>query len=98
MTTAPWSSSCPATWSSPRRNVAPGARVALGGVERTVSVLLERPILSWLKASLSWRYQDNNSNTDFSASASPSIAFNALPRITGISSVMVISRRETWQV
>ena len=29
-----------------------------------VSVLLERPILSWLKASLSWRYQDNNSNTD----------------------------------
>jgi hypothetical protein len=29
-----------------------------------VSVLLERPILSWLKASLSWRYQDNDSNTD----------------------------------
>jgi tetratricopeptide (TPR) repeat protein len=29
-----------------------------------VSVLLERPILSWLKASLIWRFQDNDSNTD----------------------------------
>jgi tetratricopeptide (TPR) repeat protein len=29
-----------------------------------VSVLLERPIRSWLKASLVWRFQDNNSNAD----------------------------------
>jgi len=29
-----------------------------------VSVLLERPIRSWLKASLTWRFHDNNSNTD----------------------------------
>jgi hypothetical protein len=29
-----------------------------------VSALLERPIRSWLKASLVWRFHDNNSNTD----------------------------------
>jgi tetratricopeptide (TPR) repeat protein len=29
-----------------------------------VSVVLERPVVRWLKASLLWRYQDNNSNTD----------------------------------
>ncbi|HEY5658929.1 MAG TPA: tetratricopeptide repeat protein [Myxococcota bacterium] len=58
----------------PSTYVKPGAKALVPALVNTgprrrdniwrVSVLLERPIQRWLKASLTWRFQDNNSNAE----------------------------------